>query len=745
MRKWFHSFLLSILVLASLWPVSIVSAAQPNHVLITEVYYDTNLTNEPEEYVAITNPTGAAVNVSGWAISNGTQEIKFPASTSLAAGQTVYVTKNAAKFKEQLPTLVPAFEYGTDSDAAVPQMDVVSVPTFANAGDEVLLKDGSAIVDAVIYGTSTYSCTCWSGTAAKDVSEGIILVRDRTEAAGDWEDTDTAADWNGLRVYQAGQSRFDTPSYTYTGTATLYSSPDSSYSTLVSLLNGATTSIDINLYEFHNTYLLTALKNAISRGVAVRLFLEGQPVGGLTDQSKYVAQEVVNAGGQVRFIINDTANDRYKRYRFDHAKYGIIDGQTVFVQSENWKDTGVPTTNSYGNRGWGAVINNVSFASYYQAVFDADWNPSYRDSFPFTLGTNYGAPSPGFVPDTSNPSGSYPVPFPSKTVTGTFTVTPVIAPDSTFLEQKAILGMIKNATTSLHVEQLYIHKFWGGTSGSTTTTPNIYLEEVINAARRGVQVRVILDSAFLDASDPRDNQYTVTYINNIAATEGLDMSAKLIDLSSTHVEKVHNKGIVVDGNKALVSSINWSENSPQNNREAGVIIENAEAGDFYDNLFWWDWNAGAGASDPAGVKISEVYYDTIGDDNVEEFVELYNPSAASVNVGGWKLSDNAGTFTIPAGTTIAANGYITVARNAAGFNALFGKMPTVTGMTLSLSNTGDQITLKNSAGIVKDFVAWESYVAGWTVTASTGNSIHRTIPTVDTDTNADWSAGPPSP
>lgn len=695
---------LGLLILMMTLAISIAptfgSAAQPAHLIITEVYYDTNLSYEPEEYVAITNPTGSSVELTNWAISNGSYEVKFPSGTSIVSGSTMYIVKDASKFNGEMVTIVPSFEYGADSDAAIPQMVVSgTVPTFSNAGDEVLLKDGtSTIIDAVLYGTSTYSCSCWPGSAVSDVSEGIILVRDRVESTGEWEDSNTVSDWDGLRVYQAGQSRFDTPTFIFAGDVTVYTSPDSSYSTLTNLLNSATTSIDLNLYEFHNTYLLTSLENAIARGVAVRVFLEGQPVGGLTDQSKYVSQEIIGAGGQVRYIISDTANERFKRYRFDHAKYGIIDGQKVFLQSENWKETGVPTTNTYGNWGWGIIINNVNYANYVKNVFDADWNEGFKDSFPYTPGTAYGEPSTGSILDTANPSGSYAAPFTSQTITGTMKVTPVFAPDSTFLKEKAIIGMMRNATKTLYVEQLYIHKHWGSAaSGSPATDPNIYLEDVIDAARRGVEVRVILDSAFLDATDTRDNQYTVQYINDTAASEGLNMSAKLIDLPTTHLEKVHNKGMIADGNKVLVSSINWSENSPTNNREAGVIVENSQVANYYENVFWWDWNAGQGTSNPAGIKISEVYYDTVGNDDVEEYVELYNPSSSVVDISGWTISDNAGTFTIPSGHSISASGTFTIARNAGGFNALFGKRPSLSGMTLSLSNSGDKITLKDGS------------------------------------------------
>lgn len=62
------------------------------------------------------------------------------------------------------------------------------------------------------------------------------------------------------------------------------------------------------------------------------------------------------------------------------------------------------------------------------------------------------------------------------------------------------------------------------------------------------------------------------------------MEAQLLDTLSTNLEKIHNKGVIAD-NKVLISSINWSSNSPTNNREAGVIIENADVANFYKEVF----------------------------------------------------------------------------------------------------------------------------------------------------------------
>lgn len=144
------------------------------------------------------------------------------------------------------------------------------------------------------------------------------------------------------------------------------------------------------------------------------------------------------------------------------------------------------------------------------------------------------------------------------------------------------------------------------------------------------------------------------------------------------------------------------------------------------------------------VLISQVYYDTIGTDSIEEFVDLYNPMASAVDLTGWSLADNAGTWTLPPGTTIGAGAYLTIARDQAGFSALFGFDPDVTGMTLSLNNTGDKLDLVDNTAALQDHVAWESFEAGWSVAAGTGASIERVDLSNDTDTVNDWGVTSPA-
>jgi phosphatidylserine/phosphatidylglycerophosphate/cardiolipin synthase-like enzyme len=78
------------------------------------------------------------------------------------------------------------------------------------------------------------------------------------------------------------------------------------------------------------------------------------------------------------------------------------------------------------------------------------------------------------------------------------------------------------------------------------------------------------------------------------------MEARLARIGNGYPDKVHNKGVIVDGDIVLISSINWNENSPSFNREAGVIIENPDAGAYFSAVFDADWkDAGPLSDDPS--------------------------------------------------------------------------------------------------------------------------------------------------
>ncbi len=45
-------------------------------------------------------------------------------------------------------------------------------------------------------------------------------------------------------------------------------------------------------------------------------------------------------------------------YRYDHAKYMVIDQRAILLTSENFKYSGFPPAGMTGNRGWGVYLED---------------------------------------------------------------------------------------------------------------------------------------------------------------------------------------------------------------------------------------------------------------------------------------------------------------------------------------------------------------------------------------------------
>jgi cardiolipin synthase len=550
----------------------------PPALIITEVYPDTATKNELDEYVTITNPCVHPVNIEGWSITDYEGTIIFP-PFELSQNQTIYVTRNASAFVEQMTVarkaIYPDFEYGSDSDPKVSQMQSEG-RAFAlrNTGDEVILQDKNGReVDVVIYGDSSYEGAGWSGEPLEKPREGMILRRKGIQ------DTNQCEDWLTLPF---GSSYHAPEKFFLYSDATAFVSPDCTFFILQREIENATSSLHINLYQFENPYLMDSIVDALNRGVNVCLLLEGSPVGGITDEEWYIAEKITERGGTVRLSHDPFLN---------HAKYAVVDDKTVIVMTENWKNTGVPSNNSFGNRGWGIVIQNENVANYFKAVFFEDFyrgtefEPEFEDLEPS-----------GFFMSRTIPQGSYVPVFEPWTAPCNFTVIPVLAPD-TALSNETILGAINSAQESIFVQQFSAGRFWGEEA-------NPFITALIEAARRGCEVKVLLDSNDYNLDAWNDNDEAVAWMNEVASKENLNLEAKLVDLDSLGLIKLHTKGLIVDGKVVIITSLNWNANSIHN-REAGVIVESEEIASFYKDVFFHDWTASVKGEAEGGAESEE--------------------------------------------------------------------------------------------------------------------------------------------
>ncbi len=164
----------------------------------------------------------------------------------------------------------------------------------------------------------------------------------------------------------------------------------------------------------------------------------------------------------------------------------------------------------------------------------------------------------------------------------------------------------------------------------------------------------------------------------------------------------------------------------------------------------------AAVATPAGdnVVINEVYGGGGNSGSVfaNDFVELYNPTDADIDVTGWVIDQqsaagNTGTAHTLAGVVPAKSTYLV--QGAAGNNAT-GALPTPdeTG-TFNFSGTQAVAELRDSDGDVVDLLGWggaSKYETAPAAGTSNSTSVARVTAGVDTDDNSvDFAVGAPTP
>ena len=510
-------------------------------VAIVEFCPDPYLAGDLDEYLVL---EGEGV-LDGYVLSDGEGGYRFPPGTRID-GRLV-VARSGPAF-EETHGYPPDFEMEGRTER-IPDVIPNGNLLMANAADELLLYRGTTLVQKVAWPADVHP-----RQGQVHYLEGEV-----------WDP----------RPLSLGQSRLASETFEEVA-VTAFVAPDSSYEVFSAVVAGAEREILANVYEFTDEKMAEDLILARGRGVAVTVLLEGGPVGGVSSEGRAVAGALNRSG--IPVLSMGTTDAGHAKYRYDHAKYLVVDAGTVLVGSENFKPGGYPAPGLQGNRGWGVTLEDPGLAAYFREVFLFD--AAGGDIVPLE-GTAAELRTPWAPP--------YTVEFGVCRAEGA-RVTPVLSPDTSAL----ILDLIAGAQESIAIEQAYI-------TNETALELNPYLAAAIDASRRGVTVRVLLDSVWFNTEGRADNDEMVGVINRIAAAEGLPLEARLADLEANNLAKIHNKGVIVDNRAVLVSSINWNANSPAFNREAGVIIEHPGVAAYYARVFDDDWNA-AGVGDPGGAS-----------------------------------------------------------------------------------------------------------------------------------------------
>lgn len=315
---------------------------------------------------------------------------------------------------------------------------------------------------------------------------------------------------------------------------------NSTGSPFLKLLRSAKKTIDIETYTMNDPQADQEIRNALSRGVQVRIVEEPTPVGAAchpfgesTAASSQTAdclrqQDLVNYvnqnGGRYVPFSKDLCGKT--KHCYQHGKIVIIDGNAALVSTGNFD------------------VSNLCDHSAGPKVCDRDYTILSRDgSILRALQNVFENDLAGNSTDLGN--------------LGTQDLT--VSPNS----MQPLMDFIGSATTSLQIETQYL----------SDPTMN---QAIMDAASRGVQVSVMVASAcaFGKPSASEVKKWTAIY----SAFDSAGVNSRVFD-SKMQVGGVagylHAKAIIVDGKRAWIGSVNGSKTSLTDNREYGIFINNS--------------------------------------------------------------------------------------------------------------------------------------------------------------------------
>ncbi len=331
----------------------------------------------------------------------------------------------------------------------------------------------------------------------------------------------------------------------------------------VEFLESAQERILLAGYTIASEDVVEALVRAHEDSIRVEVLADGSPVGGMAGHEAAALDRLARAGIDVEVVAGEKA-----RYRYHHAKYAVVDDRAL-VTTENWKQSG---TGGKSSRGWGVITAQERIVEGLVETYRAD--TEWVDT------VDWEEHDPTLV-EGDTATGAHPPAFEAETLPVDRTRL-LVAPDNV---EETLLETLEGAEDSLYIKQVQI---------SDREFP--FLQAALAAAERGVEVRILLSGKWYVEEE---NRQLKRWLKAQAEAAELPLSVR-IAAPDDKFEKIHAKGLIVDGETTFVGSVNWNNNSVRNNREVGLLLDSEPVGKYFEAVFESDWNQNDGWELPVG-------------------------------------------------------------------------------------------------------------------------------------------------
>jgi PLD-like domain len=372
---------------------------------------------------------------------------------------------------------------------------------------------------------------------------------------------------------------------TDTFTIVCHASPDAGWATLKDFLAKTTASLTVGMYDFTSAHILEAVQASTQGDRTLSLVLDHPSRNRTADQSDEETQAALAAGLDQRLSFawalegNDPKASAAIFPSAYHIKVAVRDSSAFWLSSGNWNNSNQPDvdplTDPAGARGtlassdrdWHVIVVHDQLAQLFEAYLANDLAVASRHQAAAaaqagaTIDELAALAQPAAAGQSQIPKQF----FAPKVIKARMTIQPLLTPDN---YPAAILSLINSAAKKLYVQVPYItpnDQPDGATLGGL-------IDAIAAKIRAGLDVRIILSS-----------------FEKPAALEQLQAAG--IDASLVRIQtNLHNKGIIVDSSAVAIGSQNWSPPGVTTNRDATLLIENADAAQYWEAIFLHDWD-----------------------------------------------------------------------------------------------------------------------------------------------------------
>ncbi len=375
-------------------------------------------------------------------------------------------------------------------------------------------------------------------------------------------------------------------------TLVLHASPEQGWAQLQTFFHDVAQDLIVGMYEFTAPHIETALIAALRGSDKLTLTLDSPPeppkkreqtVETTHDDLAAALKKRLSFAWALAGLGHEAPAEAFPTSY--HIKVAVKDSKAFWLSSGNWNTSNQPKLDPSDqaalvaaahtqDRDWHVICECPQLAKVFRTYLLQDYAtakkaaaaPAAASAAVMAAGEPPEIPAPeALIQITARTPKTF---FPAKTVTDTIKVKPLLTPDD---YRKPILDLIKSAKQRFYMQTQYIHTILPAQDKGNPTHMELIaaVADLINA---DVDVRLI-------TSEFQDKMWIERLQDaGIDAVEHLRIQPH-----------VHNKGMVVDSQTVVVSSQNWSPMGTGDNRDAGLIIYNADAARYFEQIFLHDW------------------------------------------------------------------------------------------------------------------------------------------------------------